>query len=163
MQVSNVVVLFAILGLAACQPSAPVSSQETNGTLEGTASVIDGDTIEIHGERIRLGGIDSPERGAVCGSVNVYRKAAFALSDFIGVRAVRCDLTGQDSYDRYIGNCRAGGEGLGTHMVREGWARDWPRYSGGAYAGAENDAREARRGIWGMDCPADLWGQRNYD
>ncbi len=38
---------------------------ETSG-LTGTASVIDGDTLAIHGHRIRLHGIDAPESGQIC-------------------------------------------------------------------------------------------------
>lgn len=42
----------------------PVSASETVGQdLRGVASVIDGDTIEIHGARIRLNGIDAPKAG----------------------------------------------------------------------------------------------------
>lgn len=131
--------------------------------LQGTASVIDGDTIEIHGERIRLNGIDSPESGAVCGTVNVYQKAALALSDFIGSRTVSCDISGEDRYARKIGTCEVGGAGLADHMVSSGWARDWPRYSKGKYADEEKEARNAAAGLWGLSCPADLWGNRNYD
>jgi endonuclease YncB( thermonuclease family) len=47
-------------------------------------------------------------------------------------------------------------------MVAAGWARDWPRFSHGRYASAEAAARLAHRGIWGLACPADLWGNRNY-
>ncbi len=34
--------------------------------MTGTASVIDGDTIEVHGQRIRLHGIDAPESRQLC-------------------------------------------------------------------------------------------------
>ena len=34
--------------------------------LAGQASVIDGDTLEIHGTRIRLWGIDAPETSQLC-------------------------------------------------------------------------------------------------
>ncbi|WP_051602458.1 thermonuclease family protein [Hyphomonas atlantica] len=155
--------VLAAIGVAACRPSTTELTQGSEDQLAGTASVIDGDTIEIHGERIRLDGFDSPERGSICGSVNVYKKAAFVLSDFIGQRTVICDISGKDRYDRKIGNCEAGGKSLAEFMVSEGWARDWPRYSHGAYADEERQARNARRGIWGLDCPADLWGDRNYD
>ncbi len=157
------IVLASVLLVCACQPTPSAIAQGDASVLAGTASVIDGDTIEIHGERIRLDGFDSPERGAMCGSVNVYRKAAFALSDFIGERTVTCRTSGKDRYERYIGACEAGGASLAEYMVAEGWGRDWPRYSNGAYKDEEQAARRGRKGIWGLDCPADLWGNRNYD
>lgn len=130
--------------------------------IAGTAIVIDGDTIEILKQRIRLEGFDSPEEGSVCGDVDVYETGARVLADFIGARPVICQITGQDRRGRKIGQCEVGGEGLAEFMVLQGWGRDWPRYSKGAFAGEEALAREANAGIWGLDCPPDLWGNRNY-
>ncbi|HYD86767.1 MAG TPA: thermonuclease family protein [Vitreimonas sp.] len=126
-------------------------------TVAGVASVIDGDTIEIHGQRIRLSGFDSPERGARCGEVNVYQRSALALSDFLAQRTVSCTISDTDRYGRGVGRCSVSGVDLGEHMVAQGWARDWPRYSGGAYADEEAAARRDVRGIWGMTCADDLW------
>lgn len=131
-------------------------------SISGIASVVDGDTIEIHGERIRLGGFDAPESGARCGRANVYTMAASALADHIASRTVTCTITGRDAYGRTTADCVAGGVDLGDHLVSAGWARDWPRYSGGRYASAEAQARAAGVGIWGMSCPANLWGNRDY-
>ncbi len=111
----------------------------------------------------RLSGFDTPESGSRCERRNVHQAAAFVLSDFIGTRTVSCAVTGTDRYDRLVASCEAGGTDLGQHMVREGWARDRPRYSGGAYSRDEQAARAARRGLWGLDCPDDLWGGRSYD
>lgn len=55
------------------------------------------------------------------------------------------------------------GASVNEFMVAQGWARDWRRYSGGAYADEEAQARANRRGLWGLACPADLWGNRNYN
>lgn len=153
--------LAGLMALGAC--SAAMAYDVAPDRLEGTASVIDGDTIEIHGERIRLSGIDAPERGKRCGTINVYQKAALALSDMIGARTVRCEILETDRYDRKVGRCEAGGRSLESQLVRAGWARDWPRYSKGDFAGDERSARSEQAGIWGLSCPDDLWGTRNYD
>jgi endonuclease YncB( thermonuclease family) len=150
------------LALFGCTENAAVAQAETEAAIVGVASVVDGDTIEIHGVRIRLSGYDTPERSARCGAVNLYQRAANELDRFIAGRTVRCAPSGTDSYGRTVATCSAGGTDLGEHMVREGWGRDWPLYSGGAYADEEAEARRASRGLWGLSCPADLWGGRNY-
>lgn len=181
----SIVLMVGVLGLASCWTSGSnggpgtmlprsagtVSAPDDNGQVPGTAlnqiigtaSVIDGDTIEIHGDRIRLDGYDAPERGSMCGQVNVYQKASLALSDLVGRRTVTCETSGKDRYGRFIATCEVGGQSLAEYMVSEGWARDWPKYSHGAYAYEERSARNARRGVWGLDCPADLWGDRDYN
>lgn len=131
-------------------------------TMAGIASVIDGDTIEIHGQRIRLSGIDAPERGSMCDDVNVYQRAAMALADLTRDRTVNCAVSGQDRYGRAVATCSVGSANLASSMTAAGWTRDWPRYSHGAYADEEAAARSAQAGIWGLRCPADLWGDRDY-
>jgi endonuclease YncB( thermonuclease family) len=131
--------------------------------LTGVASVIDGDTIEIHGQRIRLSGFDTPESGKRCGSVNVYHQASLALSNFVGTRTVRCIDSGERDRDRVVATCSIGGVDLGDHIVSQGWGRDWPRYSNRKYADEEAAARTTKRGLWGLSCPANLWGDRKYN
>lgn len=152
--------LISASALVAC---ANASADPVSSSISGTASVVDGDTIEIHGKRIRLDGFDTPERGSMCGTTNVYQKAALALSDFIDARTVTCELTGEDQYKRGIGQCNVGDQSLAEYMVSNGWGRDWPRYSKGAYADEEQAARSTGAGIWGLACPDDLWGDRNYE
>lgn len=64
--------------------------------IVGRASVIDGDTLEVRGTRIRLHGIDAPESTQVCKDAagkdyRCGRTAALALQDHIGKRLVSCD------------------------------------------------------------------------
>lgn len=150
------------LALCGCTENTAIAQTGSASDIVGVASAVDGDTIEIHGTRIRLSGFDTPERGARCGDVNVYQRAANELDQFIAGRTVSCNSNGTDTHDRTVATCSVNGVDLGDHMVSTGWGRDWPRYSHGAYADEEAEARRASRGIWGLACPAELWGSRNY-
>lgn len=121
--------------------------------LAGRASVIDGDTLEIHGKRIRLWGIDAPESSQLCrgeGSLP-YRcgaKAANELDRFIAGRAVGCEAVSADRYGRTVATCSVSDVDLAEWLVRNGLAFDWPRYSKGKYDSAQREAERAGRGVW---------------
>ena len=134
--------------------------------IQGTASVIDGDTIEIRGERIRLDAIDAPESSQLCldAAGKRYRcgqKSAFALADMIGRSVVSCEPKGRDRYKRVIAVCFKGETNLNAWMVLQGWAVAFRKY-GIDYIREEDEARLARRGIWAgsFDMPWD-WRARN--
>ncbi|MET3593264.1 endonuclease YncB(thermonuclease family) [Mesorhizobium shonense] len=140
-----------LLALLICAFAVPAKAQP----LVGVASVIDGDTIEIHGSRIRLNGIDAPESDQLCidGAGREYRcgqKAALALDDFLKARRpVSCIEVDRDTrWGRMVAVCTAGGVDIGEWMVRQGYALDWPKYSYGAYAQMQSKARTARSGLW---------------
>ncbi|WP_395662077.1 thermonuclease family protein [Aestuariivirga sp.] len=121
-------------------------------TIQGTASVIDGDTIEIHGERIRLDAIDAPESSQLCLDAvsKRYRcgqKSAFTLADMIARSTVTCQPKGRDRYNRVIAVCFKGTTNLNAWIVSQGWAVAFRKY-GIDYIAQEDDARIARRGIW---------------
>jgi endonuclease YncB( thermonuclease family) len=121
--------------------------------LVGQASVIDGDTLEIHGTRIRLWGIDAPESTQLCrGDDSLqYRCGAQAANDldaFIARRPVNCLPMNLDQYGRTVATCSAGGADLGEWLVRSGLALDWPQYSKGRYEAAQRGAEHTGRGIW---------------
>lgn len=120
--------------------------------LVGVASVIDGDTLEIRGVRIRLHGIDAPESRQLCrrSSGDEWRcgqQAALALSDRIGRRTVNCSVRDVDRYGRAIAVCRQSNQDLNRWLVSEGWAVAYRRYSRD-YIEAETAARSAGRNIW---------------
>ncbi len=119
--------------------------------VAGVASVIDGDTLEIHGQRIRFHGIDAPESRQLCRldgkPWQCGKDAANALAEKIARRPVTCEDLGRDRYDRIVARCTVAGEDIESWMVRQGWALAYRRYSLD-YVDEEVDARAARRGIW---------------
>ena len=119
--------------------------------MTGPARVIDGDTLEIAGERIRLHGIDAPESRQTCIASgerwSCGQKAEFALTDFIGDWPVRCEGQGTDRYGRTIATCYVRGEDIEAWMVVNGWALAYRRYSDD-YVDEEAIAQDAQAGIW---------------
>jgi endonuclease YncB( thermonuclease family) len=121
--------------------------------LIGQASVIDGDTLEIHGTRIRLWGIDAPESTQLCRGEDSLRyqcgaQAANDLDAFIARRPISCVPMNLDQYGRTVATCSAGGVDLGEWLVSSGLALDWPHFSKGRYEAAQHNAERAGRGIW---------------
>jgi endonuclease YncB( thermonuclease family) len=121
-------------------------------TIVGRASVIDGDTLEIRGIRIRFHGVDAPESAQTCQSSDgkAFRcgqQAALALSSKIGTATVSCEQKDVDRYKRIVAVCSAGGEDLNAWLVQQGHALAYRQYSTD-YVGQENDARKAKRGVW---------------
>jgi endonuclease YncB( thermonuclease family) len=114
--------------------------------------VIDGDTIEIHGQRIRLHGIDAPESRPTCPNANggawrCGQQAALALQDLIGRRTVTCDERDIDRYGRIVAQCQQGDIDIREWLVGQGLALAYRRYSK-AYIPTEETASVAKRGMW---------------
>lgn len=133
---------------------APVIGQAAD--LIGRATVIDGDTIEIHGQRVRLEGIDAPESSQTCRDreagvdVRCGQRASLWLADLIGASPVSCMDAGRDRYGRMLAHCSVGGRDIGSAMVEAGWAMAFVRYSR-EYEPQEALATQARAGIWQWD------------
>src|SRR5437588_2989455 len=99
--------IIGLLLLASTDAAMPVD-------LAGTASIIDGDTLEIHGTRIRLWGIDAPESTQLCRGEDSlqYRCGATAANDldaFIATRLVKCSPINTDQYGRTVASCSVDG------------------------------------------------------
>jgi endonuclease YncB( thermonuclease family) len=135
----------------------PIAAQ----TITGVASVTDGDSLEIRGQRIRLHGIDAPESRQLCQRPDgtawrCGQQAALALSDQIERSPVACHVRDTDRYGRAIAVCMKDARNLSAWMVQQGWAVAYRRYSRD-YIPAEEDARRSRRNIWSgqFDMPWD--------
>ncbi|MXN64506.1 thermonuclease family protein [Stappia sp. GBMRC 2046] len=151
------------------EPGSQIVSRAVKGELIGRASVIDGDTIEIQGERIRFNGVDAPESFQNCADSAGYNYrcgavAARELSQFLARSSpTRCQFLTRDRYGRIVGDCfRADGRSIASWLVRNGHAIDWPRYSGGKYSTEQRAAQAEKRGIWQgtFEAPWD-WRRKN--
>jgi endonuclease YncB( thermonuclease family) len=139
----------------------------SDGTIAGSAQVIDGDTLDVDGTRVRLFGIDAPESKQSCqaASGDDYRcgsASTQALRDLVGGHEVACRVVDRDRYQRWVSRCAVDGADIGDVMVRKGFAVDYARYSHGAYAEAEREAHAGKRGLWAgtFEMP-DQWRRRH--
>ena len=144
---------FALAVLSTGTP--PVMAKDTQ-PLVGQASIVDGDTLEIHGTRIRLWGIDAPESSQRCTAPDGRQwrcgaAAANRLAEFVGNRTVSCRPRDTDRYGRLIAACSVGNQDLGRWVVENGWAFAFSRYSRD-YVSDEARALAARRGIHAGAC-----------
>ena len=126
------------------------------GPLSGKSRVIDGDTLEVAKRRVRLAGIDAPERDQQCSDAagqptDCGEIARRTLADLVGRGPVTCSPVEMDPYGRVVATCAFGGADLGEVMVASGQALATDRYKP-----MEDEAKAARRGIWAgrFDTPA---------
>ena len=122
-----------------------VYSSEKN-IVKGIATIIDGDTIKINEEKIRFGGIDTPERGEVG-----HQFSKEKLKEKIGKKIVVCVREkNKDYWKRTVAECFINDESLSSFMVINGYACDYVKYSKKKYAKEQEYAKTNKMGIWKM-------------
>ena len=150
---------FVLIFLHACG-SAPAQYQSEGWGR--VVSIIDGDTYDLLLEngksvRIRMHGIDAPERGMPYNKVS--KEYLGKLCANARIRYVREDT---DRYGRMVAKgYLEDGRNLEQEMVRAGMAWHYTRYSSDKkLASLEKDAREKRRGLWQDSNPVAPWEYR---
>ena len=144
----------AALAIGGLRPEAPA---KTGGPDRGTddpgaVRIVDGDTLRIGAHRVRLYGIDAPERAQNCDGADrrpypCGAAASAALTRMIGGARPDCAERDRDRYGRSVAVCSVAGRDLNRAMVAAGWAVAYVRYSRD-YERDEAAARRARLGIW---------------
>ena len=125
--------------------------------------VTDGDTITVlhngRSEKIRLNGIDCPEKAQAYG-----HKAKEAASVLVFGKQVTIATHGQDKYGRTIGDVLlADGTNVNHRLVQEGMCWWYRKYAPGdtTLERLETEARNAKRGLWSEPSPIPPWEWRH--
>jgi len=152
---SNVNLLTAIL-LVICAATSAVRAAET--FIGKCVGVTDGDTINVMRDgravKVRLEGIDCPERGQDFSSSAKKYTSALVYGKTVEVRQ-----TGTDRYGRVLAVVYTDGTDVNLALVRAGMAWHYKKYSSDAkLAAAENTARAAEIGLWSLPTPIAPWG-----
>lgn len=142
-------IFFYIFTCASLFGLSPLQSQE----LSGTATALDGDTIKIGEVRIRLHGIDAPEKKQTCRDVvgaeyGCGEAATQRLAGILKRAMVECITKDIDRYDRIVAECYSDGVNINALLVGEGLAVAYRKYSSD-YIEIEIEAKKASLGIWG--------------
>lgn len=139
-----------------------VSGPWAAGFTGQVISVLDGDTIEVlhnkRAERIRLNGIDCPEKGQAYGN-----KAKNAVADQVFGKEVTLQTYGLDKYGRTIADVfLPNGTNVNQQLVKGGWCWWYRKYAPGDFLleKLEKDARDSKKGLWVDSAPVPPWVYR---
>ena len=129
-----------------------LTSIVTAAEIRGFPRILDGDTVEIAQQRIRIFGIDAPETEQLCLDAAAQRSscgisARNAMSSLSAGQPWSCTTVDLDQYGRHVARCQVAGQDVGRWMVAQGWALAFIHYSS-AYVDDERASRSARRGLW---------------
>lgn len=123
-------------------------------TIIGKPKIIDGDTIHINKNKIRLHAIDAPETKQTCilDTKEWYcgKESTIELKKLINDKSVKCKVNNIDIYKRYVAVCFIDTVDINQWMVKNGWAIAY-RYYSIDYVNDEDFARENKLGIWKSD------------
>lgn len=131
------------------------------------ARVVDGDTLDLDGWKVRIQYIDAPEHDQTCrangGVTPCGQLATTAMQQLVTGQAITCVVVEVDAYGRLLGTCSDGrGADLGQSMVASGWALAYRQY-GDRYVRDEDRARAARAGMWAGEFTPPWEWRRGHD
>lgn len=135
----------AVFGQKQLQPSAPTGPLP--GDIRGAGRAIDGDSLRVGNNEVRLKGIDAPEGRQTCTKDGRDWDCGNASRDelrrLIGKDVVECKVAERDKHGRYLAYCSAAGRDLNAGMVASGLAMAY-----GGYVREEGEAKARKRGLW---------------
>ncbi len=116
-------------------------------------AVMDGDTVRVlrngHSVKIRLAGIDALE-----GAQEYGMASRQSLAELVLRKQVQVNTRAVDDYGRLVAEISVDGLNVNHEQVRRGWAWEYSRFhSNKKLVALQNEAKEARRGLWAQASP----------
>lgn len=151
--------LTLFVAAASCASAQPPGALNAGDLITGAASVVDGSSLDIKSNRMRIWGVDTPERGAWCYSNGRRWKpmddSTAALRRCLEGKTVTCRVQKVERAwfrRRHTAECWTDdGMDVAECMIRAGWATDYSCYSDGHYRDLETEAKNKGFGLWQCD------------
>ena len=122
--------------------------------------VVDGDTLHVYSNKgtykIRLSGIDAPERGQAYG-----KRAKEHLEFLVAGKQVIAIVESKDRYGRYVASVKVESKDVCAEMLTAGYAWHYKQYDNNKYYDElQREAKKAKRGLWLDKKPQAPWEYR---
>jgi endonuclease YncB( thermonuclease family) len=128
-------------------------------TIQGkVVHIADGDTLTVltssnQQVKIRLAGIDTPEKAQPFGNKAKQALATLAFQNYVTV-----DVETKDRYGRSVGKITVNGTDVNAELVKQGMAWVYRKYTNDQKLYAlEAEAKQAKRGLWSSEHPIEPW------
>lgn len=158
----NVSILFLVFFTSCIISSTKQEIPEESSVTGKVIHIADGDTYDLLTDdkqtiRIRMEGIDAPERGMA-----FYKVSKNYLGELCMGKTIKVVKTDTDRYGRLIGfSYLSDGSEIGSLMIKAGMAWHYKQYSTDEnLAQLEIEARDAKRGLWYDKNPIAPWEHR---
>ena len=145
-----------LLLLLACSPGVACAEE----FFARVVTVLDGDTVLVLRAnalvKIRMAEIDAPEKDQAYGMASRQ-----SLSELVLKKRVQVDTQAVDNYGRLVAHLVVDGRSVNEEQVRRGMAWEYSNYhSNKVYTALQNEAQQAKRGLWAQASPTPPWQWR---
>ena len=153
-----VLIIAIILNIAGCKNTEV--NEPVTAVVGKVVKVVDGDTLHVYSNKgtykIRLSGIDAPERGQAYG-----KRAKEHLEFLVAGKQVIAIVESKDRYGRYVASVKVQSKDVCAEMLTAGYAWHYKQYDNNKYYDElQREARKAKRGLWVDKKPQAPWEYR---
>ena len=153
-----ILIVAIAINIAGCKNA--VVNEPVAAVVGKVVKVVDGDTLHVYSNKgtykIRLSGIDAPERGQAYG-----KRAKENLEFLVAGKQVIAIVESKDRYGRYVASVKVQSKDVCAEMLSAGYAWHYKQYDNNKYYDElQREAKKAKRGLWIDKKPQAPWEYR---